>query len=292
MVGRFKIVDFDGSCHAACRLSGLLCTLADTDASSVPPQVYAHASDNQVVNTTFPPVSPSKPSEAAPPVPHPQLSQSMAAPTALLSSNNPLPQRSSPQNGGGIAQPSQVPTHSQAPAVSQPLPSVQQPQSPESLEQDKSRVCVLLKINAYLLQEVVSLQGQGKAGGPPSSLPQQSPTQETGAASPASASDPSNPLNNSPIDPTRPPGSKPPSPEYIECMRRLQANLSYLAAIADAKKKAAGTVPVAPAIMTPPPHFAAVRELYTQLNALFQGAGQSLTNKALTVSASRSHNTG
>ena len=32
-------------------------------------------------------------------------------------------------------------------------------------------------------------------------------------------------------------GGKPPSPEYVECMRRLQANLSYLAAIADAKKK-------------------------------------------------------
>lgn len=202
----------------------------------------------------------------------------MVAPAALLVSNTPLPQRPTTQEGGIVQHP-QLQTLPQVQVVNQAQSSAQQPQSPQSVVREKSRVSVLLEINSYLLQEVVSLQAQGKAGGPPPSLPQQSPIQETGAGSPASATDPSNPLNQSPIDPTKPTGAKP-SQEYIECMRRLQANLAYLAAIADAKKKAAGSVPVAPAIMAPPPHLVAVRELYKQLNALFLGAGQTSPNKA------------
>lgn len=163
----------------------------------------------------------------------------MAAPAVMLTSHNPLSQRSSMQNGG-IAQHSQL--HTSLPAQAQvqaqaQSSSPQPPQSPQSFAREKARVSVLLEINSYLLQEVVSLQAQGRAGGPPTSLPQQSPTQELSAGSPASVTDPSNPLNNSPFDPPKPTGAKPPSQEYVECMRRLQANLAYLAAIADAKKK-------------------------------------------------------
>lgn len=128
---------------------------------------------------------------------------------------------------------------------------------------------VLLEINAYLLKEVFSLQTQGKAGGVPSQ-PQPSPTQSGPTGSPASATDPSNPLITSPkVDENRPP-----SQEYNDCMRRLQANLAFLASQTkpDAEKRAPGSLPAAPAIMTPPTHLTEVHDLYRKLNALFPGA--------------------
>ena len=105
--------------------------------------------------------------------------------------------------------------------------------------------------------------------------------------SPTSATDPAHPLNQSPVDPAKPTGGKPPSPEYVECMRRLQANLSYLAAIADAKKKKEGTLPAGPAIMTPPPHLPEVTDLYKKLNALFPNASQSAINKAMAIASAQ-----
>lgn len=133
---------------------------------------------------------------------------------------------------------------------------------------------MLLEINTYLLQEVVSLQAQGKAGTSPAPG-QQSPT------SPTSGADPHTPLSNSPGGETKPGAVKAPSQEFADCMRRLQANLSYLAAIADAKKKANGALPAGPAIMVPPPHLPQVHDLYKKLNILFPEAGQSTINKAM-----------
>lgn len=159
-------------------------------------------------------------------------------------------------------------------------------QSPQSAARERARVTVLLEINTQLLQEVVSLQGQGKAGSAPNQA-QQSPT------SPTSATDTANALNNSPGEPPKSAGgsntnpSKPPSQEYADCMRRLQANLSYLAAIADAKKKVNGALPPGPAIMAPPAHLPQVHELYKKLNALFPEAGQSAISKAVAYAASQ-----
>lgn len=167
---------------------------------------------------------------------------------------------------------------------SQALPSPSSP-SPQSAARERARVSVLLDINTHLLQEVVTLQAQGKAG-VPSAQAQQSPTKES-AMSPTSATDPSHPLNQSPVDPAKPTGGKPPSPEYVECMRRLQANLSYLAAIADAKKKKEGTLPAGPAIMAPPPHLPEVTDLYKKLNALFPNASQSAINKAMAIASAQ-----
>lgn len=150
------------------------------------------------------------------------------------------------------------------------------PLSPQSAARERARVSVLLDINTHLLQEVVSLQTQGKAGSAPTQN-QQSPI------SPTSATDAAAALNNSPTDPSKPAQSRPPSQEYAECMRRLQANLSYLAAIADPKKKMSGTVPAGPAIMAPPPHLTGVHELYKKLNALFPEASQPGVNRALAV---------
>jgi hypothetical protein len=133
-------------------------------------------------------------------------------------------------------------------------------------------VTVLLEINTALLQEVVSLQGKGMAGSQPTQTPN----------SPTSA----DPLNNSPTTDTK---GKPPSQEYQDCMRRLQANLAYLASMADAKKKSAGTLPAGPAIMIPPPHLTSVHESYKKLNQLFPEASQSTINKAMAFASAQAN---
>jgi hypothetical protein len=57
-------------------------------------------------------------------------------------------------------------------------------------------------------------------------------------------------------------------------MRRLQANLAYLATIADRAKKSGGVPPPAPAIVTPPPHLPSMNELYKKLNDLLPQGGK------------------
>jgi len=180
----------------------------------------------------------------------------------------------------------------------QPQPQQQQQQtgggpslSPQSAARERARVSVLLEINTHLLQEVVALQAQGKAG-TTANQGQQSPT------SPTSATDPSHALNNSPGERPKSAGgpgsnaSKPASQEYADCMRRLQANLSYLAAIADAKKKVNGAIPSGPAIMVPPAQVPHVHDLYKKLNSLFPEAGQSAVNKALAASQKQNQTPG
>lgn len=179
------------------------------------------------------------------------MAASAPAPPAV--SNNPTPAQQRPPQG-----------------------QMQAPLSPRSASREKARVTVLLDINSALLAEVVNLQGAGKAG-VPTSQPQQSPTTEGPSASPTSAIDPSTGLQSSPADakpnPLAP--SKPPSQDYIDCMRRLQANLAYLATIADRQKKPGSNPPSAPAIMTPPPNLTAVKDLYAKLNELFAGVGKA-----------------
>ena len=140
----------------------------------------------------------------------------------------------------------------------------------QAAAREEERVTTLLEINSHLLQEVMNLQAQGKAG--PAS--QQSPT------SPSVSVDNTNGGANSPPDPSK---GQPPSQEYADCMRRLQANLAFLAAIADASRKATGTRPVGPAIMIPPPHLTSVHPLYQKLKALFPEASQTTLNKAMAV---------
>jgi hypothetical protein len=197
----------------------------------------------------------------------------MAASAALQAQSNPT-----------LAQQAQLQNATKAAAQAQ-QPAPGSPSQAQAAAREKARVTVLLEINTQLLQEVVSLQAQGKAGTNPNQG-QQSPT------SPTSATDPSSNLTNSPGEPPKSAGgtsqAKPPSQEYAECMRRLQANLSYLAAIADAKKKTNGALPAGPAIMTPPPHLPPMAELYQKLNGLFPEAAQSVVNKAIAQAQSQS----
>lgn len=168
-----------------------------------------------------------------------------------------------------LAQQAQIQNAAQnARAVAQSNPML----SPQSQARERARVTVLLDINTVLLQEVVSLQTKGMAGGAPTQA-HQSPNSPT-------STDP-NALSNSPLDAAKPGGLKPASQEYADCMRRLQANLSYLATIADAKKKVSGQLPIGPAIMIPPPHLQEVHDLYKRLNQLFPEASQSTINKAM-----------
>ncbi|KAL4779694.1 hypothetical protein BJX76DRAFT_339981 [Aspergillus varians] len=132
-------------------------------------------------------------------------------------------------------------------------------QSPAAAARDKERFSVLLEINSMLLQEAVNLQTSGKAGGPPAQQ----------------ASQDSNP---SPTSETTSEKSVQRSPEYVNCMRRLQVNLAYLATVADKGKKSGGIVPPAPAIMTPPPNLPAINDLYTKLNELFPRAAHGAAN--------------
>ncbi|KAL5332714.1 hypothetical protein BJX70DRAFT_105114 [Aspergillus crustosus] len=130
--------------------------------------------------------------------------------------------------------------------------TAQAAQSPAAVAREKERVAILLEINSMLLEEVVSLQSTGKAGGPPA----QQGTQDSNP-SPTSESADKNAQR---------------TPEYVNCMRRLQVNLAYLATVADKGKKAGGVVPPGPAIMTPPPHLSGIHGLYSKLNELFPRA--------------------
>ncbi|KAI9674185.1 MAG: hypothetical protein M1817_002003 [Caeruleum heppii] len=134
-------------------------------------------------------------------------------------------------------------------------PNQQPPLSPASREQEKERITLLLTINGELLQETVKLREQGKAGTPaPTPGPKGDGKEDKDVA-------------DGEISPVK----KPPQPEFIDCMRRLQANLAYLAAIADRSHKPASHIPPAPAIMSPPENRPALAELYKKLAALFPG---------------------
>lgn len=170
--------------------------------------------------------------------------------------NQQNPMAAQTMQGNNLSQTARTPT--QQPSA---------PMSPQAVAREEERVTTLLEINAHLIQEVTSLQAQGKAG----SGSQASPTSPTSG---------SNAGTNSPSDGAK---RQPPSPEYADCMRRLQANLAYLAAIADANKKASTTRPSAPAIIYPPQHLNSVHPLYQKLNSLFPDASQSTLNKAMAV---------
>ena len=265
-------------CHAKARLCDL------SDKSLTKSAVSAeHPNYTSAASSSLPSLL-SQIGSTAHPLTSAQQTPSMAALAAPLSSGN-MMQRAA-NNASSVVQPAQIHHGNQV----QNLPQQSAPALyPQSAARERARVTLLLEINGRLLQEVIALQLQGKAGTPSSQI-QQSPVQDSTATSPTSATEPSSALNNSPVDTTNPGSSKAPSQEYIECMRRLQANLAYLAAIADAKKKASGSLPTGPAIMAPPPHLASMEELYKKLNALFPDAGRSNLNKAMALASAQSVN--
>ncbi|KAF7590185.1 hypothetical protein BBP40_003158 [Aspergillus hancockii] len=168
-----------------------------------------------------------------------------------------------PQNMASISANNMVAAQPQRPAPQQnpPQASVPPVTTSPATAREKARVTILLDINSMLLQEVVNLQAAGKAGGPP-----------------AQPQDP-NPSSEQTPDATKGPTQKP-SQEYIDCMRRLQANLAYLATIADRAKKSGGVPPATPGIMTPPPHMPSMNERYKKLAELFPRTGPGAVGAA------------
>ncbi|KAJ9401067.1 hypothetical protein DTO282F9_2015 [Paecilomyces variotii] len=163
-----------------------------------------------------------------------------------------------PPNMAAVSTPNNMFAGQQRPVQQASPTAASSPQSAAAQAQvaarDRARVHLLLDINSALLQEVVSLQAAGKAGLPPTQ-PQNSESPNQGSENDAQKGQ-----------------ATKPSQEYIDCMRRLQANLAYLASITDKAKKAAGVLPSAPAIMTPPPSLPSLNNMYAQLAELFPGA--------------------
>ncbi len=117
------------------------------------------------------------------------------------------------------------------------------PQSPGSRTLEQQRVVLLLSINSDLLDEANRLQAQGSGGA--TSEKHQQMLQQTGQ------------------------DGKYATPEYMQCMRYVQANIAYLAPKAQ-QQPGMKTQP-GPAYMRPPPQMPQLREKYEQLRELFPG---------------------
>lgn len=121
--------------------------------------------------------------------------------------------------------------------------SPQAPQSPGTQAREQKRVDMLLEINMELLQEINNLQAQGRGG----AMNPQHQVQ----------------LRQLNMDDSMA------AEEYIHCLRRVQANLAYLAPRADTQQ--AAKAPPGPAHMTPPAHMPQLQPKYDQLRELFPG---------------------
>ncbi|KAK3069319.1 hypothetical protein LTR53_012422 [Teratosphaeriaceae sp. CCFEE 6253] len=187
----------------------------------------------------------------APPAPAAQLPQHALRPTPTASPQpRPSPNAASPQlpapRPPPIKHPMAAPPLPQSPATQQPgvqnasSPSPRTPLSPGSQSREQQRVALLLDINLEMLQEVNRLQLQGKGG----ATSPQIQAQLKAAGQPADLA----------------------SEEYIQVLRRVQANLAYLMPVAshDSQK-----TPPGPAYMSPPPHMPQLQGKFDQLRELF-----------------------
>ncbi|EOA84931.1 uncharacterized protein SETTUDRAFT_117339 [Exserohilum turcica Et28A] len=153
----------------------------------------------------------------------------------------PQPSPSSlPSNGQHTPMNLQLPVKSDPPQVHTPVkPVPPSPMSPVTPARTQDRVATLLEINSILIKDVCDLQAQGKSG-------------HVGAT-----------------PDRKPEGEKAqPSKDY---MRRLQANLAYLAQNAEKVPKPGQQMQPGPAIMSVPASHPELAKLYTKLQELFPG---------------------
>ncbi|KAI5307812.1 hypothetical protein KEM55_007344, partial [Ascosphaera atra] len=147
--------------------------------------------------------------------------------------------------------------------------------NPQAAAREKARIALLLDINSALLQELFRLQAAGKAFFIPGKDSQHAHSQSKDSNS-SSTPNPQDQHSQQPQQPKQP--KMPPHPEYAHCMRRLQANLEYIANVADREKKAQmpggqiGRIIHAPAVLTSPPNVPSLEPLYAKLNELFPNA--------------------
>ncbi|KAF2822808.1 hypothetical protein CC86DRAFT_300092 [Ophiobolus disseminans] len=160
------------------------------------------------------------------------------APAHAQQSPGTLPSSAQQQQQHPMSQVKPEPAQAQTPVKAVP-PS---PVSPVAQARNQDRVATLLEINSILIKEVCDLQTQGKAGQ---------------VGQPADG---------------KPEGDKPaPSKEYVDYMRRLQANLAFLAQNAEKNPKPGQQVQPGPAIMSIPAAPADLVKLYQKLVDLFPG---------------------
>ncbi|PBP25232.1 putative endo-1,3(4)-beta-glucanase [Diplocarpon rosae] len=114
------------------------------------------------------------------------------------------------------------------------------PLSPGSESREKERVTILLNINQQLLMEVISQQA---------SHAEVKKDDLTSVSSPDVAEKSDQERADEKAGGEK---GRPTTREYYECMRRLQSNLAYLAAIADRSHKPSSQIPPHPAILVAP----------------------------------------
>lgn len=263
--------------------------------------------------STFPAPSPSptRP-QSQPPPQNPQVFRSPPSTS----------QKTQPPMTAATAKPVPPSNSLISPPPVDPAKSAPMSTAPSSLE--PQRVSTLLELNRIILQEVVRdvAAQNAQKGAPNPTQSQQNPQPPT----PSSTTDTSITANaqsisdattstkqeadttttteeSKPIPSTQPPTQQQPPPqnqnqnqklphtkEYVEYMRRLQANLAYLASVADRNHKPGNAVPQFPAIMEapilPPPHAndkeaekrvddgdarESITELYGKLRGLWPG---------------------
>lgn len=155
-----------------------------------------------------------------------------------------------PQTPAAQQQPRPAPTTSNAnTTVASPKAS----QDGGTFGREQQRIALLLSINAELFAEIKRLQELGHGG---AMSPQQAQQLRNAGQSDKMASD-----------------------DYIQAMRRVQANLAYLMPKAQHSDK----VPPGPAHMTPPPHMPQLKDQYDQLKEAFpewQGLDNRLSQSA------------
>lgn len=142
------------------------------------------------------------------------------------------------------------------------IASPKSPQSPGTQTREQQRISLLLSINVELLEGVNRLQQNGSGGA--ISLQQQMQLQQAGK------------------------DGKMASDEYIQCLRRVQANLAYMMPKAQ-KGQDESKIQPGPAHMTPPRHMPQLKERYEQLKELFPG-WQGLESRMSANSASPTPN--
>lgn len=133
-----------------------------------------------------------------------------------------------------------TPTSQQHPQRPQ-FPSYQPPTTPEGVARERERITAILQVNSELLQHISKLQSDGHGG-------------QVGAPQPGEQQ----------AQPT-----KTPSPEYLQCMRALQTNIAFCAAVGDGGRSRQGQTFPGPAIMQTPAKTDALTALYGKMQALF-----------------------
>lgn len=227
-----------------------LSILPHADARHAPGQQFTSAPYAQNVTSTS--ATPTPPLQQPSGLRHSASPQQLNSPYAQPQHHFQQQQQSQPLQAKQQTPPTKYPMAApplpQTPAAAQQAgagtaASPHAPQSPGTQAREQKRVELLLEINGELLQEINSLQAQGRGG----------------------AMNPQHQLQLRALNMDESMAAE----EYIQCLRRVQANLAYLAPRADVHQ--AQKAPPGPAHMSPPAHMPQLQPKYEQLRELFPG---------------------